>query len=662
MEIKSYFFILFFQLLFLVIGHFVYAFITGRYYSSDKYKGIFIKLILGLYTTVIIYSCIKTNFKTINTGLLILPIFMFGGNFYKIVRNPLVLSSPLKNIIPDIRALLMIQPLFLFFFIWQYYFIIITDSAIPVLAPWDNRFTADLAMFLNSNGIETLNWNYINNLNIGPSPYHYFEAWTVAFIAIFSQENYWIPIHLITIPLLQGIAVIATWAIFEKYRLNIRVKLFSLLIIFISALYFNFLSDQKIFTYSHLWFLGFNAMDEPWALRNLIIYPVLIYSLLCFLEKKYKNSLLVLLALPVLFINVAPNFLSVVVILALLNIFSRSKHIRRTGITVFICSVVIFIFITTFYKILGKAQIYQIPSLDIIVGDSVSNVFSNINYTSLIMFAEKITAGVIVYLPYILISSILAGIFIAARCNPLNRRLVMLIKFYIICFLVSVFITALFSDTFGSQEFFFNTFVPLTNVFLFFLLYYILFVLELRASFKRIINPLIYIIFITVVIKSALFSINIKKEHEERYSNDFLNKVKIEIRNINPIGVKINNPDYFNIRHQAYFNPFLNVDALYLHIFMKEFSLINLSFADIVDEQGKYKHQIASAPVNTYIMNQRIKGVYKDKTVIITELIKKGKIKYLILEKGAKVNSNVAELIDKEIEDEYSGEKFIILK
>ncbi len=104
----------------------------------------------------------------------------------------------------------------------------------------DNPWITDLAMYLNEFGIETLNWNFISTNGIANSPYHYFEAWIVAFIARFLNENYWMAIQLITIPLLQGIVVIGTWAVFEKFILNFKVKIFSFLIVFVSAFYFRF--------------------------------------------------------------------------------------------------------------------------------------------------------------------------------------------------------------------------------------------------------------------------------------------------------------------------------------------------------------------------------------------------------------------------------------
>ncbi len=134
----------------------------------------------------------------------------------------------------------------------------------------------------------------------------------------------------------------------------------------------------------------------------------------------------------------------------------------------------------------------------------------------------------------------------------------------------------------------------------------------------------------------------------------------LEIKQLNPIGVKLCNLNNFKKSITENCNPFINTDALYLHIFLKEFTLINLSFSALIDDNTENKQQSEAAPINKFINDQKQHSKFVNTSTSIIDFIKEYKIQYLILEKDAMIDENFKPYIVKTFEDDFSKEKFII--
>lgn len=650
---------------FLVIGHILYTIINGCFISSSNYRSLFVKILIGLFSVVICYSCYKTGFKTINIGLLIFPIFIIL-KINSINRvNHFYIKNFLKILLNDIRLLLYTQPVFIFFFIWQFYFIICTSSIIPVLTIADNPWIAEVAMYLNKFGVETINLNYVDTTGIGNSPYHYFETWLVALIARLFCENYWMAIQMITIPLLQGIVVIGTWAIFEKFKLNVLVKIFSLIIIFISAFYFKFCANYDFFYVNYIWFLKFNAIEEAWALRLLIVYLILILASIFFIEKRHELTIIILLTLPILSINIAPTFLVLIVLITIINHFLKTRPFGNIKLWPVLYSIIVFLYIIIFYKLLKGSPLYDLPTMYDSFERIINNLSDLFNRIVIYDFIKTIFVGFVLYLPYLLMIS-LTWLFLKKKNNTRELILKGILLFPSIIFItlifgISIILWIAFSYMFGAQEFFYYSFIPVINFFFFFVIYYVLF--QSRLFFRQgvILKILAIAICSGIILKSLLAFNQSRVGHENRYSNSFLRSVQSEISHLNPVGVKMSSPDFFKDKDPYKFNPFANFSALYLHIFFNEFSLINLSFAGIIKIDDEFINQTKVAPINKFIKSQIKRNDSISTCLSSIDFIKKYKIQYLILDENACLDSCFYPYILRKYKDNLSKEEFVIL-
>lgn len=634
---------------------------------EKKHQSFFVKLFSGLIASVVIYSFLKTSFATINTAIILLLIFYWQSTGFKKIRLRVNMGDYKNEFAEDAFTFIKALPFLLGLFFWQYYFILNTESIAPVVIDWDNRFVADLAMFLNESGVETLTWDHTQLSEIGNSPYHYFEAWLVGFVSFIFQENYWLALQMVTIPTLQFILLSGIWAVFEKFKINFYLKLFSVMILFLGGFYFPFLSESHtLFSYTYTWFYGFNAMDEPWFFKITIAYLIFISAILAYFNKKYSLALLILLALPVFSINIAPAILSTVVGVIFLNYLFKYRLLGKAfKLSAIIYPIAVGGYIITFYKVFGGAQIVEIPSATEILYSFVDR--GTVSRTEFIIFIEKVMVALILYLPYL----VLIGFFvllIRKKVQKIYNQLEVLrigITFVVVLIPSALLIWIVLSETYGAHELFFAGALPVIHFLLFLMLYAILINQDILSSLKSLFVTPIILFLLILTARSVVKAKENKTKFEQMYSNEFIGNVKTHAENLNPIGIKVQDIGVFKEREVLY-NPFLNLSALYLNHIFDRFALVNISMGEIdirTVNNAIYKKQLLSSPFRKYVQELREQNKFSSLDAAKLQFVKEHKIKYVIVDVGAELDNVFIPYVKKEIVNDYlAKEKFFLLK
>ena len=521
-------------------------------------------------------------------------------------------------------------------------------------------------MFLNFSGKETLTWDYYNINALGNSPYHYFEGWLVGFSSLFFKTNYWLVLQTVVIPIIQFIILIGTWSVFEQFKINRILRIFSFSLIFISGFYFPFLSsDYPIFQFTHTWFYSFNAIDEPWFFKIAFAYIIFIWFILLFLKRKYTLSLLVLLIMPIISINTAPVLLSTIFTVLFFNCLFKYKlfgNIFTWGHLFY--PIFLGVYILLFYKFFGNSQIVEFPKANEILSNLINEkIFS---LYELKTFIKKVISAFLLYSTYVLI------ILVFYKLNLKKIKTIILksnlLKFCLIFLFsliaIGIIIWFILSQTYGAWEFFYTTFLPLINISIFFFSYFILITNFENHNYKVLYGSLYSILILTLVIRS--FSIAHKNimDYEIQYSNQFIKEVQVSSKNLNTHGAKIQDPEDFYQR-EILLNPYLNLSAMYLNNVFSQYSLTNLSFADIDTTRVSskiYIKQLKSSPILKYIDSLKRENAFVSLSISKLQFIKDHNIEFIVVEKDIELDSIFNSLILKTISDPLSNEKFVILK
>jgi hypothetical protein len=604
---------------------------------DSLYKRIFTKTFIGLVFIILVYSIIRSSGMTINIVIIPLVLFIFLSGDYKFrlapVRNIISITEDKKALFPSILLLSIL-------FACQYWLIIYTKTGYPAILNSDDLFNSHAAMYINYTGKETLNWNYIHPTNNEGSPYHYFICWIISFLSMLFRQNPYLANELSVNPLFYFLTIIGLWAFAEKYSVSAFIKIFCVFILFMCGLHLSIMDKYPLFNWSYFYFNIF----EPDAKLSLY-YIVIIASILLLQYTKYTTALLVFLLLPIFSIVLAPS----VFIIASVLIFLNALTTRGQNIKAIVYPVIIAACILLFYKIFNRAQMLGIPALSLHTGTLFSFAFKT--------FVYKSAVALLVYCPYLL-----AIIYSFIYINPSNRKIVRLaLCFIALCFIVSFSIWMALFNYYGAIEFHYYFITPIMHVLLFMLLLYSY--LHLQTKSHRII---FLVLAMPALILSAMHSLannnQAKMIYQGKYSTAYLNTVKEEVKNENPLLVVSTHHDGIS----AYSgNPFTPSIATYLSTMTNYSSLMRLyTNNDSLHKEVDRNRQTMSEfnPFTMFVVEQKNSGSYKNLEQSRVDFVKANHIKYLIVAPNLAPDSALAPYITKQITDSISGESFVELK
>ena len=629
--------------------------------SSKRYFFPFFKLFTGLLVVVFMYSFLKTGGKTINSGFVLIAILFYINSPHKI--DLLKYRERLKIKKNDIITLLSILLFSSFIFIWKYYCLFNEGQEFPIVINADSIFHSNIAIFLNSSGIESLNTNYYYPPN-GTHPYHYFESWSIAFFSFLLHLNYWVTEELIVYPIYALLIITGIWALIEKFTpLTIINKIFSVSVLFFSSYFFEHLIEiSSLFNLKETYSFNFNALDEYWCLKLAVAYIFSIACLLLLIDKKTILAIIILLGLPLATISLAPGILGAcsIFLFCCFLLYKKTAY-KKTFISVFM-PVVIFCFITLFYLITGSTTEYiTTPSPDILLNELTS--FVSIK-SKVVLFIYRILQLIIFYSPVWIIFMLSfftsKGIW-SKHFEKLKGTLV----FTIILILFSLVVWLLLQYSFGSKAYFFYASLPFINILS---VLFLIFSKDFTQS-----SIVKWSIFIFIFFTMTLFSLRSYSSYKEnktilwnRYSSKFIKEVYDLSKNIkNTKGGRMEGKKYFNnpvfIDNVDHFGPFLSG-------FNKtnngSFILTSLSSIEIDSKQLNNtlnKNYVLKSPLYLFKNNQIERAQYKNNETTRIEFIKKYKFEYLIVNKDVVLDNSIKSIIKKQLKDSKSGISFVLL-
>lgn len=642
-------YLIIFQFIIFVFGGLIVSCFNIRIEKPFLY--IFTCLSVGLFIPVIAYSLIKAGLISVN--IITLPLILLFGFSIGFKRPNLKLFS---NQISKYY-----KHLFCFFlgailvYVWKYYYVFGYGGKFPMVINLDDFCHTTRAMYFNYSGIETTNLNYIQ-LPDGVEPFHYFEAWIIAFCQNFTGLGYWIVEQLIVYPIINGIIIVGVWSVVENYSTKIKYYILSCLVVILSGFFIEPLREIPFFEYTGQF--SNNSIDEHWGLKLSIVYVIILGFINLYLSGKNKYALLLLLFLPIFSITLAPSIFCATSIIIIINYFTKYKWIGPDIKFFYILMpILICIMILGFYKIFEPSVIQiEMPSG---VGE-VLNEFNTIGKikTKFIISIEKIIQALILYSPYVLIALITLFKFKKSSIYESYKGLINASLILIIIVLISLPFWSVFHFIFGSSEFFYYPTVPILNILSLLVLIIALMIFE-KQFFHKILLSFCLISFLFYSYRSYYnYSLHMGKNGSTKYSFEYLVEVSNELKEIeNKIGGKIESEE------DLIFSDSFDVIGFYLMGLLNEpYSLVSLSRTDQIKYQNEnYKTLSYSSPYYIFLCDQKNNNEFLSYDQSQIDFIKKNSIQFLIVSGRVGISEYLIEISDTIIIDKRTNEKFVRL-
>ncbi|OFX77613.1 MAG: hypothetical protein A2X12_09180 [Bacteroidetes bacterium GWE2_29_8] len=632
--------------LFYFIGFIIKSFIKNK--SNDFGSNCFGNLFHGLIITVVVYAILITVFKTIFSGFIVLYfvyIIYNRDSSYKFNKPKFQLRHTVYLLIPII------------FYTYRYFFIFSTDTGVPLVVESDNHFNCNLAMFLNHTGKESIVWDLFNYKEIGISPYHYFESWFIALISTIFNENYWLILQLVCIPILQTILVIGTISFIDLFSKSLFVKLLSISLIFFSGILFNGIEQIHLGSwFPFMWSKNhwYNAFNDPWVLRLLVGYILYVYSLIELFNKRYFNA--------IIFISVVPLFSVVIgmpVIMALTSIIILAYSFKRIMLKKALLFLFPIAFALSFFYFLYSKYSYKSPLPIPSVYETIISLLNLASIRSSLIFILEDMINL--FGRYTFLITLLAFLIYKNRIKVRDTRFYIISLFSGFVLFFGFLMRGILKDYMGAWEFSYYSFMNFASPAIILSIIYLLSISKKNIRKYSLVIMYIYIFYCIVISLST--DIKYQKGFGKKYSFKYYQNVKSNIQNSSfPIIGLFENKN--ELAHN--FNPFIQEQAFYLNVACNKFYFVSMSFGDIDTNNLKdkpyyqfHKSFISSSPFYKFVvMNKNSK---KTIDVLQYEFIRKNKIKYLSVTALGSLPNIFISHIEKDYKDPISGERFIVL-
>ena len=640
----------FFLLLFL--GRFILSFTNFR--SNSDHFNYFVQLFTGFFGAITIFSIAKTMGITISSLLLTWVLIWLVSS--KKINKPTFLNFfnlNKKNILEYFTILILLV-------IFNYFKYYNSSSSIPIVNNWDALSDVTRAVFLNYTGIENTNTNFIQ-LPSGSQPYHYFEAWAVAFFASLFKGNYWISQNLLFQPIILTLIYVGFRALATKISSNKISVFFGISLFFASGVINDSLLKIPFFEWCIP--LKNNIIDEPWWTRMSVLYPIIQLALYFILESKWKHGIFALLLIP--FISVTPAIPIISSTFAIIFIcFLFNKLNKKTAKLLLIPVLSAFFYQGFYFVFKDTSEFISLPTLSEILKEiSTSSVIKS----KIIIIIEKIIQTIILYSPYILLIGI-CSIILKKKLipNKWNLQDKIILLYILLIMLISLIMWQVLNFIFGASFFYYYTMIPIFNI----VLTFVLFKLFIEQSKIIQISSILLLSCLMIFYINRSFSIHNKistSYFTERYSTKFLEKVqytwnkKINQKDL-ALGVKFE--DHAEIIH-PFFNDGLSLCGYYLYGIANAPALLSLSRGDMPEEKLKETlHSENFTKHTSFYQYVNLKKNEKEKNINLLKkkFILEYNIKFGTVTPNGTIPMELNDIIDSIFTDDLSGEKFILFK
>ena len=624
-----------------LVGKIFFSFFIS---SSGPASEIFLKLFFGICSVTTAYALLATEG---NSVLLPLLFFLIILTFYKTYfsTQPIFLIS---NGVQSSIKIKFFEPLVILcfiFFVQLYSIYDFEGSRFFLPSNPDRLLFADITEFMNYASVESSKINYFNFGEYNASPYHYFELWFTGLLSFSTKLNTVFLDHLVAAPIFGTIIYMGARAISEYFGIQF---LYSSVIAFILSvlnfqIQFPFLEYFEILQSTEVYF-QLSAIEYA---KFFPIYIFLIASIIFFLNKEFTLSFLTFSILPIVNILLLPPYLLCIALL--IPFASYKKHISRVQLlNIILILLSILVFIVLFYFVLNAnpKESSELNFLEL-VDEMVINALSR---TSLNIIIGSIAQVIYVMLPVILILSLFfKKYFYYFQSN----QIILHILFILILFsLVGLLTWALFHLHPESHQFYIrhaHIIINLLFVFIFLILY----------NFSQ--AKAWVLISVILVLKTSYLYSDMKTYRslsKFAYSAEFTKEIgsELDINDANGVFIR----DRQSLLSARGKGSNLRI-GYFTHLLNNNFYLVNISDFTNTKSEGAIIKLIEQGmlnehPFQIFIKNQKLDGTFNSIPDSQYEFIKKNKISFLVLAKGATLPSDIIPLVQKSLSDRYSGE------
>ena len=627
-----------------ILGYLIFSLASFDFKSKKTINTFFYTTTIGFIFQILTYSIFKSHFITVNSLVLVLFLYIL---FNRLKENNYSFKFEIQKF--EFKKLVYVLIPIGIIFTWKYYCLFNENKDFPIVINSDSIYHSNLSIFLQKFGVENLNTNHFM-LPDGTYPYHYFEAWTIAYFSEILNLNHWITEELVVYPLFASLTILGIYSIMEKFNfLNIFTSIGAIFVLNFSGVYTILLNSNLDFLqYKDTYAFSYNALDEFWCLKLVVIYLLITIVMNLFFDNKHYTGTIVLIATSFFSITIFLGFSFGILMFLVLSWFIRGrityykpKEIRNLIIinVLTVISILLFYYTTeSTYNFIIKPSIKQV----LIEINDLTKVKIKIMY-----FIIRLLQLVLIYSPSILISFFFIRKFHSTK--NLNLLYLLFGLFTSITF-SSLIIWVLLDFSFGSKGYFFYSILPIYNV---------LSVLSILLTTKYLVNKKIKLLFFSIYLfigilnceKTVKTYTENKKNLWDSFSKKFIYEVYKDSRYIRSnYGARIEGVNFFN-------NSITNDNIDYLGYFMSGFYSNSDNFKITTSISAGYANLNSTeviAQTKKYIQAMPIYNFYKiHNKNNLNDFIKKHNISYILVNKNEKLNNEIK--FKKKIFDNKSG-------
>lgn len=625
-----------------------------------SFSNLFFSLFAGISAVGLISSIIYTSFVTIQVVALLLLIFAFLETK---LFEPQQQVENSKTTQPSIVVLgLCFTGALALIFSWSFFQYTKPGEfnhwipAVDYLQANDYIINSFRSHFLKVSGNE----NYFHAINLidasyhGPKPYHYYEMWVnVGVTSLIGGLNV-VNFSLITFPAFHFLSFLGILAFWEtRAPVNLWAVIISLSLLLFAGLH--------LFFYQYLGIESINLPVLSYRLKMAVYYPFIIAFILQFTKGMKVRAMLFLLGLSVATIVAAPGVLGgVVVFLMIMAVFkmANKKTILRSLIYVAATAFAILFF----YLLSGSSgpSIREGISVNALIADlfSTESFFALLKEKSL-LFVKEVCRFILIFWPFFLLIWMLRS-----RLRSLPNLNQMSLLFGCVLF-VALCAYIAFSGQTDALQLSYNLSISIINSLFIFLCAIIIAsflakkttVTRERISFA--------VLLILIVFSGALQTKPFLKNtffKKPFYSDTYLQEIREYFENKPEVmlGGTINGEKDF---HSSFSYQVAAYSGGYHLAFMKNGAVpISLSDMEVRPNSTEEGKDLSNGVFHKYVADLKSSGDFVSVAESQLSFIKRNQIKYLILSKNGTLPRNLEAVVQRELVDELSKERFLILQ
>jgi len=614
---------------------------------ASVYASIFSKLVLGLSVFVIATAIYFTHGKTVFLGTAISLFYFFSTRKYdKVQLVRFKIGSQTREWHALGYWLIGLTVLFIF----RFYSISYNAESIPNIPNVDFAYYARISYFLVAQGFETTYPRLLYpELNTN-DPYHYFDLWLNAGIAVISRGNHLLILYLVNYTLGIGLVWLGFCSLAETFAKPTAVVVcMALMCTFLMPIDLPYVGVINSF-FSRL---GLPTNSPPsyvsYGLWNVTkLYPVYIFilsSFICFARGYRRLGIVLLSLLSLMFTSIGLSILFAIFTYLIVDFFfgTRERMFFVSGIG-YIGA--LFLFMVTFYM-LAKNDLVEVVNLNPFWRFGTEPLYKSL-LRPFKIFVDANVQLIILYLPFVVF------FIFHFRHVPLKHLYYKLKRDSIFSISISLYgcslvLWCLLNGLQDSNQFFADVGVTVANILLgFFFL--------TRRTYISVSVFMVVSSFLFLAIKNDIFE-------QMLYSQKYLTAIESDVKKAGPVyGFMFAGEDY----NAMNYNPSVNILGDYIELFRSDVYPVCLSVFDSYTlskaDSANFQQQLRQSDFYRFVMQQKSSGSFHSIPKSRLDFIEHFGIKYLIVSPDVSLDSLLSSKVVNSYTDDYSKHVFVSLR